>query len=48
MCLATAQAEGIIAADFFHIHIAVGRWLYGLEFLEHGTRRLHITGSSPA
>ncbi|NKE63253.1 transposase [Lentzea sp. PSKA42] len=40
----TAQAEGIIAADFFHIDIALGTRLYALAFLEHGTRRLHITG----
>jgi putative transposase len=40
----TAQAEGIIAADFFHIDTALGRRLYALAFLEHGTRSLHITG----
>ncbi|GAA3378538.1 hypothetical protein GCM10020367_58440 [Streptomyces sannanensis] len=40
----TAQAEGIIAADFFHIDTALGRRLYALAFLEHGSRRLHITG----
>ncbi|WP_137977217.1 integrase core domain-containing protein [Streptomyces violaceusniger] len=40
----TAQAEGIIAADFCHIDTALGRRLYALAFLEHGTRRLHITG----
>jgi transposase len=40
----TAQAEGIIAADFFHLDTVTGRRLHTLAFLEHGTRRLHITG----
>jgi len=40
----TAQAEGIIAADFFHLDTALGKRLYAMAFLEHGTRRLHITG----
>ncbi|MGW1682530.1 hypothetical protein [Saccharopolyspora sp. NPDC002376] len=40
----TAQAEGIIAADFLHVDTVLGRRLYALAFLEHGTRRLHITG----
>ncbi|MFF3468847.1 integrase core domain-containing protein [Streptomyces sp. NPDC002619] len=40
----TAQAEGIIAADFFHIDTALGRRLHALALPEHGTRRLHISG----
>jgi putative transposase len=40
----TTQAEGIMAADFFPIDSTLGRRLYALAFLEHGTRRLHITG----
>jgi putative transposase len=40
----TAQAEGIIACDFLHIDTALGRRLYALAFLEHGSRRLHISG----
>ncbi|WP_461090021.1 transposase family protein, partial [Streptomyces incanus] len=40
----THQAEGIVAADFFHLDTALGHRLYALVFLEHGTRRLHITG----
>jgi putative transposase len=38
------QTRGIIAADFFHLDTALGKRLYALVFLEHGTRRLHITG----
>ncbi|MBB5803394.1 transposase [Saccharothrix ecbatanensis] len=40
----TAQAQGIIAADFLHLDTVLGKRLYVLAFLEHGTRRLHITG----
>ncbi len=40
----TAQAEGIIAADFVHVDTITGWRLYALAFLEHRTRKLHITG----
>jgi putative transposase len=43
----TAQAEGIIAADFFHIDIALGTRLYALAFLEHGTRPCTSPASPP-
>lgn len=33
----TAQADGIVAADFFHIDMVTGRRLYALVFLEQGT-----------
>ncbi|KOX15232.1 hypothetical protein ADK67_41860 [Saccharothrix sp. NRRL B-16348] len=42
--LLTAPAQGIVAADFLHRDTVLGRRLYALAFLEHGTRRLHITG----
>ncbi|ONI92850.1 integrase [Saccharothrix sp. ALI-22-I] len=40
----TAQAQSIVAADFLHLDTVLGKRLYALAFLEHGTRRLHITG----
>ena len=40
----TNQTQGIIAASFFHLDAVLGRRLYTPAFLEHGTRRLHITG----
>ncbi|MFC0437858.1 integrase core domain-containing protein, partial [Kutzneria buriramensis] len=40
----TAQAEGIIAADFFHVDTVIGTRLYALAFLEHRTRKLHFAG----
>ena len=41
--LLTAQARGIIAADFVHVD-AVLRRLYALILIEHGTRRVHVAG----
>lgn len=40
----TAQAEGIIAADFFPLDTVPGKRLYVPALLEHGTRRPHLTG----
>jgi putative transposase len=42
----TTQAQGIIAADFFRVDTMLGKRLYVMTFLEHGTRRLHITGAT--
>ena len=36
----TAQAQGIIAADFFHMDAILGTRLYAMAFLEHGARTL--------
>ncbi|MGW2770633.1 integrase core domain-containing protein [Streptomyces sp. NPDC001275] len=40
----TAQAHGIIAADFLHIDTVSLKRLYALVFIEHGTRRVHLAG----
>ncbi|WP_238598205.1 transposase [Saccharothrix sp. ALI-22-I] len=37
------RPRGIIAADFLHLDTALGKRLYASAFLEHGTRRPHIT-----
>ncbi|MFC0112284.1 hypothetical protein [Kibdelosporangium aridum] len=37
-----SQACGIIAADFFHVDTILGKRLYALVFLKHGTQHLHI------
>jgi putative transposase len=39
-----AQAAGILAAGFPHADTALLRRLYGLVFIEHGTRRMHLGG----
>ena len=41
-----AQAGGIIACDFFAVETAWLRTLYVLVFIELGSRRIHLTGST--
>ena len=41
-----AQAEGIIACDFFTVETAWLRTLYVLVFIELGSRRIHISPST--
>ena len=38
-----AQADGILACDFFSIETVFLRTLYVLFFIEVGSRRLHVT-----
>jgi hypothetical protein len=38
-----AQAQGVVACDFFSVETAFLRTLYVLFFIELGTRRIHIT-----
>jgi transposase len=40
----TAQARGILAADFVHLDTVLLRRLYALIIIEHGTRRAHLAG----
>jgi len=40
----TAQARGILAADFVHIDTVLLRRIYALVIVEHGTRRAHLAG----
>jgi putative transposase len=37
-----AQAGGILAVDFLHVDTVLLTRLYGLVFIEHGTRRMHL------
>jgi len=40
----TAQARGILAADFVHAGTVLVRRIYALIVIEHGTRRAHLAG----
>jgi len=40
----TAQARGILAADFVHVDNVLLHRLYALVVIEHGTRRVHLAG----
>ena len=40
----TAQAHGILAADFVHVDTVLLRLIYALIVIEHGTRRAHLAG----
>jgi putative transposase len=40
----TAQARGILAADFVHLDTVLLRRIYALILIEHGTRRVHLAG----
>lgn len=41
---ATAQAQGILAADFVRVDTVLLRRIYALVIVEHGTRRAHLAG----
>ena len=40
----TAQARGIVAADFVHVDTVLLRRIYALIVIEHGTRRVDLAG----
>jgi hypothetical protein len=42
-----AQAEGVLACDFFTVETAFLQTLYVLFFIEVGTRRVHVMTSTP-
>jgi putative transposase len=40
----TAQARGILGADFVHVDTVLLRRIYALIVIEHSTRRVHLAG----
>ena len=40
----TAQARGVLAADFVHVDTVLLRRIYALIVIEHGTRRVRLAG----
>jgi RNA polymerase sigma-70 factor (ECF subfamily) len=40
----TAQASGILAADFVHVDTVLLQRIHALIVIEHGTRRVHLAG----
>jgi transposase InsO family protein len=40
----TAQARGVLAADFVHVDTVLLRRIYALIVIEHGTRLVHLAG----
>jgi hypothetical protein len=40
----TAQARGILAADFIHMDTVLLRRIYALIVIEHGTQHVHLAG----